>query len=102
MADCTSLLDEELSSFVFSYLTEHTGSQVRGRRTQHPHAAAVPMCRQNCVIQKAAARAVTAGISETDCSRFLPRCFTTRCTVLHVGDREMTLCMQFINYYFSL
>ncbi|XP_066572591.1 peroxisome proliferator-activated receptor gamma coactivator 1-beta isoform X1 [Amia ocellicauda] len=27
MADCTSLLDEELSSFVFNYLTENTGSQ---------------------------------------------------------------------------
>ncbi|KAG7465004.1 hypothetical protein MATL_G00171550 [Megalops atlanticus] len=27
MADCASLLDEELSSFVFSYLTENSGSQ---------------------------------------------------------------------------
>lgn len=30
MADCASLLDEELSSFVFNYLTENSGSQVRG------------------------------------------------------------------------
>lgn len=29
MADCDSLLDEELSSFVFNYLTENSGSQVR-------------------------------------------------------------------------
>lgn len=29
MADSASLLDEELSSFVFSYLTEASGSQVR-------------------------------------------------------------------------
>ncbi|KAI4874754.1 hypothetical protein NFI96_028373 [Prochilodus magdalenae] len=29
MADCVSLLDEELSSFVFNYLTENSGSQVR-------------------------------------------------------------------------
>lgn len=29
MADCASLLDEELSSFVFSYLTENSDSQVR-------------------------------------------------------------------------
>lgn len=28
MADCASLLDEELSSFVFNYLTENSGSQV--------------------------------------------------------------------------
>ncbi|XP_052006234.1 peroxisome proliferator-activated receptor gamma coactivator 1-beta-like [Xyrauchen texanus] len=27
MADCVSLLDEELSSFVFNYLTENSGSQ---------------------------------------------------------------------------
>lgn len=31
MADCAPLLDEELSSFVFSYLTENSGSQVRPR-----------------------------------------------------------------------
>lgn len=31
MADCAPLLDEELSSFVFSYLTENSGSQVRSR-----------------------------------------------------------------------
>ena len=29
MADCASLLDEELSSFVFNYLTENSDSQVR-------------------------------------------------------------------------
>ncbi|KTG34847.1 hypothetical protein cypCar_00010188 [Cyprinus carpio] len=29
MADCASLLDEELSSFVFNYLTENSGSQVK-------------------------------------------------------------------------
>lgn len=29
MADCVSLLDEELSSFVFNYLTENSGSPVR-------------------------------------------------------------------------
>ncbi|TNN62562.1 hypothetical protein EYF80_027265 [Liparis tanakae] len=29
MADCAPLLDEELSSFVFNYLTENSGSQVR-------------------------------------------------------------------------
>lgn len=32
MADGASLLDEELSSFVFNYLTESSGSQVRGTR----------------------------------------------------------------------
>ncbi|GLD70535.1 peroxisome proliferator-activated receptor gamma coactivator 1-beta-like isoform X2 [Lates japonicus] len=31
MADCAPLLDEELSSFVFNYLTENSGSQVRYR-----------------------------------------------------------------------
>lgn len=31
MADCAPLLDEELSSFVFSYLTENSGSQVRSQ-----------------------------------------------------------------------
>lgn len=31
MADCAPLLDEELSSFVFNYLTENSGSQVRSR-----------------------------------------------------------------------
>ncbi|KAM7389358.1 hypothetical protein PAMP_023342 [Pampus punctatissimus] len=30
MADCAPLLDEELSSFVFNYLTENSGSQIIG------------------------------------------------------------------------
>ena len=44
MADCDSLLDEELSSFVFNYLTENSGSQVRDVHIIYIHYLAEGSC----------------------------------------------------------